>query len=282
MNNFEEFTNEDQRRKRRISSLKTYQSALSDLKSVIKIYESISDLITFTGKMFMVMTPKGSCILGTELIDSIVITLKNIESCMANGGLSDSYTLLRKVRDESLLFLYFLTIVNNHNSNRVEFNGEIKDLFDWYGSKINYVKNGDDIFNYIRNYQNVDNVISEYKLDSEWESLRVKLNEYVHTKGRQNAFSNFSQIYDYESGFKEIKKDIKYIAVFFIFILLLIDSTIIMSTDYIDQLEMNMTPPEGSQYEVAPIIQEFINKYLKSYNNELVTFIKKTSVMKIE
>lgn len=43
-----------------------------------------------------------------------------------------------------------------------------------------------------------------------------------------------------------------------------------------------MSPPEGSQYEIAPIVQEFIDKYLKSYNNELVTFIKETSVMDIE
>lgn len=281
MNFFDEYKNEDQIRKHRIALVQTYQSALNDIESVIEIYKSISDLNTLTGRLYMVMTPKKSCILGNELLDSTVMTLKNIKSCLANGSLSDAYTLLRKVRDESLLYLYFLTIVKNHNSKRVESNRKIKDLFDWYDSKISFIKN-EDIFNYIRMYQNVDCVISEHKLDSEWEVLRIKLNDYVHTKGRQNAFSNFSQIYDYETGFDEIREDIKYVAVSIIFILLLIDSTIIMSTDYIDHLEMNISPPEGSQYEVAPIVQDFINTYLKSYNNELVSFIKETSIMKIE
>lgn len=281
MNYFNEYTNEDQRRKHRIASVQIYQSTVTDIESVVEIYKSISDLNTLTGRMNMVMTPKRSCIVGTELLDSTVMTLKNIKSCLANGSLSDAYTLLRKVRDESLLFLYFLTIVKSHYSNRVNINKQIKHLFDWYDSKISYIKN-EDIFNYIRNYQNVDSVISEHNLDTEWEALRIKLNDYVHTKGRRNAFSNYSQIYDYESGFEEIREDIKYVAVSFIFILLLIDDTIIMSTDYIDHLEMNMTPPEGSQYEVAPIVQNFINTYLKSYNNELVYFIKETSIMNIE
>lgn len=278
---FDEYKNEDQIRKNRIASMQNYQSVIQDVESVIEVYQSISDLITFTGRLYMVMTPKMSCILGTELLDSTVMTLKNIQSCMTNGNLSDAYALLRKVRDESLLFLYFLTIVKDSYLKRDEINKQRKDLFDWYNSKISYIKN-EDILNYIRRYQNVDIVISEHKLDSEWETLRKKLNNYVHTKGRQNAFSNYSQIYDYENGFEEIRQDIKYVAVSFIFILLMIDSTIIMSTDYIDHLEMNMSPPEGSQYEVAPVVQNFINTYLKSYNNELVSFIKETSIMKIE
>lgn len=281
MNFFNKHTNEDQIRKQRIASVKTYKRAITDTESVIEIYKSISDLNTLTGRLYMIMTPKRSCILGTELLNSTVMTLKNIKSCLEYGSLSDAYTLLRKVRDESLLFLYFLTIVKNHNSKKVESNKQIKNLYDWYDSKISYTKN-EDIFNYIRAYQKVDSVISEYKLDVEWETLRIKLNDYVHTKGRQNAFSNYSQSYDYETGFDEIREDIKYVAVSFIFILLLIDSTIIMSTDYIDHLEMNMSPPEGSQYEVAPIVQDFINTYLKSYNNELVSFIKETSLMNID
>ena len=281
MNYFDENTDEDQIRKHRIASVQSYQSALTDIESVIKIYKSISDLNTITGRLYMIMTPNRSCLLGNELLDSTVMTLKNIKSCMANGGLSDAYTLLRKVRDESLLFLYFLTIVKAHYSKRVEINEQIKDLFDWYDSKISFTKN-EDIFNYIRGYQNVKSVLSELKLDSEWETLRVKLNDYVHTKGRQNAFSNYSQIYDYEIGFDEFSDDIKYVAVSFICILLMIDSTIIMSTDYIDHLEMNMTPPEGTQYKVAPVVQDFINIYLKSYNNELVSLIKETSVMNIK
>lgn len=281
MNYFDEYTSKDQMRKHRIASVRTYQSALTDIKSVIEIYKSISDLNTLTGRLYMVMTPKRSCIVGTELLNSTVMTLENIKSCLANGSLSDAYTLLRKVRDESLLFLYFLTIVKNHNSKIVESNRQVKDLFDWYDSNISYIKN-EDIFNYIRTYQNVDSVISEHKLDSEWEALRIKLNDYVHTKGRENAFSNYSQNYDYEVGFNDFRDDVKYVAVSFIFILLLIDTTIIMSTDYIDHLEMNMSPPKGSQYEVAPIVQDFINTYLKSYNNKLVSFIKETSVMNIE
>ncbi|MEX2410280.1 MAG: hypothetical protein WD607_02725 [Candidatus Paceibacterota bacterium] len=280
MDFFNKYKNEDQIRKQRIASMVAYQSALKEVESVIEIYKSISDLILFTGKLYMVIVSGRSCILGTELIDSTVMTLKNIKSCLTNGSLSDAYTLLRKVRDESLLFLYFLIIVRNNHSKKVEINDQIQNLFDWYDSKISYIKN-EEVFNYIRKYQNVDSVISKHDLDSEWEELRIKLNEYVHTKGVKNASSNYSQIYDYESGFEEIGEDIKYIAVSFIFILLMIDSTVIMSTDYIDYLEMNMIPPDGSQYEIAPVVQKFIDTYLKTYNNELVTFIKETSVMNI-
>ncbi|NGP87561.1 hypothetical protein [Fodinibius halophilus] len=93
--------------------------------------------------------------------------------------------------------------------------------------------------------------------------------------------SNFSPIYNHENGFKKLDKDLKYIAVTFLSVLLLVDSTTIMSTDYIDHLEMGLTPPDESQYSIMPRIQQFINEYLKTYDNELVDFIKKISFMNI-
>jgi len=47
----------------------------------------------------------------------------------------------------------------------------------------------------------------------------------------------------------------------FLFLLILCSPLSIMSTDYIDYLECGQTPPNDSQYWVAPFIEQFISEH---------------------
>lgn len=51
------------------------------------------------------------------------------------------------------------------------------------------------------------------------------------------------------------------------------------STDYEDYLNMNLEPPFGSQYWVAPYISEFIKKYNNIIDDQLVNFLKRKSCL---
>ena len=55
-----------------------------------------------------------------------------------------------------------------------------------------------------------------------------------------------------------------------------------MSTDYIDNLDMGMTPEEDSQYWVAPFIQEIFDKWIKPKRKDIADEIKSKSLMKLE
>lgn len=280
------FTSGDDLRNEEIKEIPEYCQAINELSAIEKVYESISILITQNGSMHFIIKDNEQHIMQTQLIDSSVMTFKNITSCLENGSFSDAYTLLRKVRDESIMFLYFWILIESYGRNDdqqdlEEVNIEIKNFIGWQNNDIRS-PDTHHMLNVIKKNKDIENIITEYNLENNWKSLTDKLNNFVHINGRDFATANFSHLIDFQQYFKSITEDAKYIAVVFIFLFLLVDSTIVSATDYVDYLEMNATPPEGSQYEVAPGIQDFITNYLREHNNELVDFIRKSSVMNIK
>ena len=75
-----------------------------------------------------------------------------------------------------------------------------------------------------------------------------------------------------------------YISSLFLSLLLMIDSAIIMSSDYIDHMDMNMEPPENSQLWIPDFAQNFIDTKVTKLHPELKQFIKENNIngMRIE
>ena len=55
-----------------------------------------------------------------------------------------------------------------------------------------------------------------------------------------------------------------------------------MSSDYVDSLDCGLTPEEGSQYWVAPFIQEIFDKVLIPSRPDIAETIKGKTAMKLE
>ena len=64
----------------------------------------------------------------------------------------------------------------------------------------------------------------------------------------------------------------------------MIDSSLISSTDYIDQLESGLKPTENSQYCIAPFVQDFLDKYVIQLHPDLKQYLKDNNIngMKID
>jgi len=55
-----------------------------------------------------------------------------------------------------------------------------------------------------------------------------------------------------------------------------------MATDYIDYLEVGMTPEKNAQYFVANFVQEIFNKIIKAQRPDLAAEIKSKISMQLE
>ena len=55
-----------------------------------------------------------------------------------------------------------------------------------------------------------------------------------------------------------------------------------MSSDYADSMDLGLTPEEGSQYFVAPFIQETFDKVIKKNRMDLATEIKNNTAMMLK
>ncbi|QSX06648.1 hypothetical protein JYG23_04115 [Sedimentibacter sp. zth1] len=112
-----------------------------------KLYSNLSTLISVNGRIFFIMYNNKPVLMNTELLNSIVVTLESIQLCIGHGNLSDAYTLLRKYRDDSFLFLYFLEIINNFDITSPN-TKEQEHFYNWCHNNLNHLTIGK-IFQYL-------------------------------------------------------------------------------------------------------------------------------------
>ncbi len=93
-------------------------------------------------------------------------------------------------------------------------------------------------------------------------NIKNECNNYIHKNGIKyiNAKEKSYHIFmiDY-------LKDLLFVFKFNFKLLFLLEGHILASCDYVDYLDMGMTPPENSQYWIAPIFSDYIqNQFNKS------------------
>ncbi len=76
-----------------------------------------------------------------------------------------------------------------------------------------------------------------------------------------------------------IEYDMRFITVTFLFLLTICSPLAIMSTDYTDFLDMRETPPEGSQYWVAPFVTDFFKSNLDLIDKSCIEYLKENTFM---
>ncbi len=109
-----------------------------------------------------------------------------------------------------------------------------------------------------------------------WTTIDRSLNNYVHSNGSQYIRSNLpGHIYSQRKNMiLQLTSIIRDLMVIFISLLILVKPTFIQSNDYIDYLEMGETPPDGSQYWISPIVQNFIDTDIVQLSPCLKKFLR--------
>ena len=120
----------------------------------------------------------------------------------------------------------------------------------------------------VSNNENVKYIFDKF-LIKKWKTEDRKLNNYVHANGIKFIMDNYA--YD-SKRHKGLIETIQNITDIFLSLLSVIDSKKLCSSDYINALEMDLKPQEGSQYWVCPIIVEYMNDRL---DKELLQYIQK-------
>lgn len=284
------------------------------IDKLMEFLDLLSALISETGKTAICITNRKMHIFQPQLIDSSIRTLNSIKHCCMFGSLSDANLLVRKYRDDLMLFLYILEVLNNRkvlNTKQMEYVFKEGINIDTFVKAIEigtnnlisgYLKSDDDIsvdawfdnnvkelsqaqkkklciqnyLNYLENNKVIKKMLKEYHLKNDWENIRRKLNDYVHNNGQTYMQANIMCEPDLclKNCLDEITMRLDFVTAFFLILLILIDSSMIQSTDYIDYLDCGQTPPEDSQYIIAPFIQEFIDTYINEIHPELKGFLK--------
>lgn len=301
-----------------VGDAEEYKVFAHDFDYYISFLSNLADLISYNGRIIALITNKGCYQLDTSLLNCAIQTLKNIKACCSIGGFSDANTLIRKFRDDLLLYIFILDIINRRNpfaegcamkldyndaDNFVEsfLNLRLSDVLTedekaveaWFCNSVEdlpfAIKKKLAFGNYmavLRENKNIHKILEVYKLEDYWEKLRVRLNGYVHNNGKQFTLQNFIPANDKNTTIhlSNINYRVSYVTAFFLALLLMVDSSLIASTDLIDHLDCNMTPPDDCQYLVANFVQDFIDAKIIKIHPELKQYLKENNIhgMKIE
>lgn len=273
-----------------VADADSYKNFSAEFDLNTEFLKDLSDLISYNGRIISFVGAQGMYYVNTELLDSAARTLESIKLTCSIGAFSDANSLIRKLRDDLLLYIYILDVVkkrktlNDHDfSITSTLTNDEMVVEAWLGGKVDILNwaskkklSFENYMDYLTKDRAVNETLTTYGLNRYWEILRGKLNDYVHNNGRQYTKHNTIE-YDNESldiFLKNVDVRTSYITSFFFVLLTMVDSSLLMSSDIIDYLDANIEAPEGSQYLIAPFVQEYIDKKVVLLHPELKQYLK--------
>lgn len=246
--------------------------------------DNLSKLIAISGRIIMFISNKGFYTINTALLENSIRTLESIKMCSSLGNFADANTLIRKLRDDLLLYVYIISITNKRrltsNSDLTDdekaveawLNNTVKELDYKTKKKLGF----DNYMKYLKKDPNIENILKSYQLDNYWSYLTTKLNDYVHNNGLQFTLHNVIKSNTTQININLLNINIRtsFIITFFLILILMTESSLLSSGDAIDYLEEDLDIPEGCQFEIAPFIQKYIDEKVIKIHPELKQFLK--------
>ena len=137
---------------------------------------------------------------------------------------------------------------------------------------------------YIHNSERLKGITELISIDKNYKNIRQRCNDHMHYNYYHNIIYNDNQVY--------LENRVKYLGVFsndlravfiqhFAYFFYLLDHYM-MSTDYVDHLDLGMTPPADSQYWVASFIQNTFDKWIKPHRPDIAKVILSNTMMHLK
>lgn len=287
-----------------------YKFKDDDLEELWYIMLALSDAMFTSPKSSI--GEKGTYFLSCENVMSVMNTLVSIDFCADREHFSDAFTLARKYRDDLMQYVYLLNVVSGIRSlsdeelnqyditNLQSFmkmietemtllalgerkNKEQKAVEAWFYKDLEtdaHSKDRKDYFDASKYKIHLENsndklkhIMSSYFKDI-WRTVDRKLNNYVHGNGVNYISVNYVRTIYSGTIHHELIEIMKNVTSIFLSALAMVDATQMRSTDYLDALEFDEKPIEGSQYWVAPCIVEYMEKNFPKIDKGLLQYIQ--------
>jgi len=207
-------------------------------------------------------------------------TLESIKDILIKGRINDSYALLRKYYDSTIINVYSNLYLNDNFS-----------LENFVVEKIDYWIKGKEklpeyrvMSQYIRDSEKLTEINKLLHSDETYKSIRERCNDHTHYNFYQNMLFNDNEIYlkNRLDSLNTFLKDLNNIFMLHFSYLFYLNGHYMTSSDYVDSLECGVTPEEDSQYYVAPFIQKIFDNVIKKNRMDLAEKIKSNTCMKLE
>lgn len=251
-----------------------------------KIFTLFDSFIDFYNAVFMsgpdILTngvQSGLLNIDKVVCGSLAGTLDSVKVALKQGRINDAYALLRKYHDGIITVIYInVYIVENYSLE----NFVIEKIQNWVNNK-QKLPSSEKMLNAIRKHKPLEDLEGLFDFDGLYRQIRRLANGNTHYNKLYYLWLNNNMIY-IPNRKKEL--DQLYFCTLHLFIfhfayMYSLNPHYMMSTDYIDALDLGMQPKEDSQYWVAPYVKNVFEKYIVTIRPDIAQYMKNHTMMKL-
>lgn len=245
----------------------------------LKYYSDFYDFLSFSIMSWSSMGTKAILNLDTYTYSSIRGTIDSITEILSKGRINDAYALLRKYYDSTIINVY----TNLYLMDNFSIDNFIVEKIDNWVQGTETIPEYRVISKYIKDSPKLTSINKLLSKDDRYKKIRDRCNSNTHYNFYGNVLLNDNQIYNPNrvKWLNVFSKDIEAIFIQHFAYVFYINEHYMMSSDYRDSLDMDMQPEEGSQYWVAPFVQEIFDKIIKLKRYDIAEEIKNTTTMQL-
>jgi hypothetical protein len=199
-------------------------------------------------------------------------TIESILAILIEGRINDSYALLRKFYDASIINLYIGLYLDEHYSFE---NRKVAKIDDWLTGK-EEIPEFKIMSNFVISSQKVTEITKLLYPNcvfkgSPYDQIRKRCNQNTHLIYYHNLLSNIHNVAQANriKILDELSIDLNDIAIHHLSYLFYLRDNYLMSSDYMDSINCGMIPDENSELRVEPFIQNFFDDKIKKYRPDI-------------
>ena len=223
------------------------------------LLEEFYDSLAYGVFGFMTRGAGSAVNIDSYVLSSVSGTLHSIRRVASDGHLSDAYTLLRKYHDLAVLNLHINLIIERTDIFETPI---IESVRSWVRFKHRFPKYS----TMMKDIQTSEKTLPlrgvfDLTKGGQYDAIRDRCNDHTHVNLFRYALLNDANIHiERLIWLDNLYSDVRQLFAFHISHLFLVCEHYMASSDYVDALEVGMTPEDGSQYWVAPFVQEALDR----------------------
>ena len=248
----------------------------SDLNLYVDFYNSFA----FSVMSFVTMGTNAMVNMDTYVYSSIQGTVDSIKIILEKGRINDSYSLLRKYYDSAIINVYSNLYIED---NCVTEKFIVDQINNWLHGK-DQLPEYRVMSQYIRSSEKLKGINACLYSDDRYKDIRGRCNDHTHYNYFQHVMLNDNEVYlkDRISSLDRLAEDLRDIFILHLSYVFCLYQHYMMSSDYMDYLDLGMQPPENSQYWVAPFVQKVFDEVIKIHRPDVASYILENTSMHLD
>lgn len=253
--------------------------AAEAVAATFNTYAEFYDSLSFSVMSFVPVGTRSIVSLDTFLLSSMASTLKSMAALVTMGSVNDAYALARKLYDAALVGTYINLYLSKHAEAGQP---PLAHIDGWITGKATLPRTAF-IAKYVADALELTPVRPCLN-EIDYAGIRARCNDHTHHNFLSHLLLNDGRVYFKERGswIEQLASDTLDIVALHLAYTFCLSGHYMMSSDYVDALEVGMTPEYGSEDWVAPPVQAFLTDHVEPRCPGLIAVLRAETGMALE